>query len=630
MNKIIILLCVLKMSSSFAQYEPDTMSHYQQYSDAIHLQQRQGADTLDKVITLLDFKNTDIKDILRGLAKKYDLNLFVDNNINRRVTLRLSNIPVISALKFITDEYGLELIQQGNIYKVLKSEPPQPPPQPLMVDFKEGLLSLDLQAVDIHKAVKIISEKSGKNIIIGQDVSGTITGYLEKADFQNGLETLLESNGFLLRKRGQIFIVRQENVPKANKRTTGKDFWVQVDDSLIALEAINADLNRTINQAAQEMDMDIFTYGSVEGKVNARCKGRTFDELLNFLLKGTNYTYRKENDIYFIGDKKVSGLSSSRLIKLNNIKVDGIIEIIPASLKGKATLKIIKELNAIIVMGSRDVINEIEEYVGKIDHPIPQILIKAIVVDFNMQDDHEFGIKAWNTVDTDTNNYNDTFFPGVDVTLSSNVLNESLSFYAPKMGLKKIGKLPSGFMLQLKALESEGRANIRSVPQIATLNGHSASIEIGTTQYYQLKSERPIVGGNQVFNQVTQRFHTIEAKISLQITPWVSASGEITTEIKPEFSVPRQFDPEIPPTIDFRKMESTVRLKDGETIVLGGLIKTEDSKNLSKVPILGDIPGVGRLFQDRKRTKRKSKLMIYITPHLTYKDELTEYQRIVK
>ncbi len=630
MKKIIIFSCIFLMSCCYAQSKLDTISSYNHYSEMENIPYQEQADSTGRIIKLLDFKNTDIKDILRGLATKYNLNLFVDNSISQRVTLRLSNIPVISALQFITDEYGLELTKKGNIYKVVKPVPPQPEPEPLQVDFTNELLSLDLKAADIHDAIKTISEKSGENIIIGQEVSGTITGYLEKAEFQNGLETLLASNGFRLRKRGDIFIVSQKDMQTEGRRTAGKDFWVQVEDSLITLEAVNADLGNTINQAARELDIDIFTYGSIEGKVNARCKGRTFDELLNFLLKGTNYTYREENDIYFIGDKKVSGLSSSRLIKLNHIKVDGIIETIPATLQGKATLKIINELNAIIVMGSRDVINEIEEYVKKIDHPIPQILIKAIVVDFNMANESEFGISAWNQVGSDSTVYNDTFFPGLDMTLSGNILNESLNFYAPKMGLKKIGKLPSGFMLRLQALESEGKANIRSVPQIATLNGHSASIEIGTTQYYKLQSERPIVGGNQVFNQISQRFQTIEAKISLTITPWVSASGEITTEIRPEFSTPRNFNPDTPPTIDFRKMESTVRLKDGETIVLGGLTQTEDSRNVSKVPVLGDIPGVGRFFQNRNRTKNKSTLMIFITPHLTYKDELTEYQRIVK
>jgi type IV pilus assembly protein PilQ len=109
----------------------------------------------------------------------------------------------------------------------------------------------------------------------------------------------------------------------------------------------------------------------------------------------------------------------------------------------------------------------------------------------------------------------------------------------------------------------------------------------------------------------------------LTITPWVSASGEITTEIKPEFSTPKNFDNEnnTPPIIDHRILESTVRLRDGETIILGGLVHTDDSESHYKFPILGDIPGLGQLFRNRSKNKSKTKLMIYITPHLMYSSD---------
>ena len=177
-------------------------------------------------------------------------------------------------------------------------------------------------------------------------------------------------------------------------------------------------------------------------------------------------------------------------------------------------------------------------------------------------------------------------------------------------------------------MEKVGKAIIRSQPQIATLNGHPASIKIGTTQYYILETERPMVGGNQVFNQVSQRFEKITAEVSLEIVPWVSASGEITTEIHPEFSTPLgTLDSNIPPTINHRILDSTVRLRDGETIVLGGLIQTMESETRDKFPILGDIPILGRLFQNKSHNNSKSELMIYITPHLYYPDKGTGSKR---
>jgi type IV pilus assembly protein PilQ len=102
----------------------------------------------------------------------------------------------------------------------------------------------------------------------------------------------------------------------------------------------------------------------------------------------------------------------------------------------------------------------------------------------------------------------------------------------------------------------------------------------------------------------------------------VSASGEVTVEIHPEFKTPVGiFSSEIPPTINTRVIDSTVRLKDGETIILGGLIEEKESKSHSKVPILGDIPILGNLFRTSHKSIIKTELMIYITPHIFYGDE---------
>ncbi|MCH9032238.1 MAG: hypothetical protein IIB00_08275, partial [candidate division Zixibacteria bacterium] len=81
------------------------------------------------------------------------------------------------------------------------------------------------------------------------------------------------------------------------------------------------------------------------------------------------------------------------------------------------------------------------------------------------------------------------------------------------------------------------------------------------------------------------------------------------------------FDPDIPPTIDRRVLESMVKVGDGETIVLGGLVSTTETESVKKFPFLGDIPIIGRLFQNKTKTSNKSELMIYITPHVYYGSE---------
>ncbi len=584
-------------------------------------------------IHLLDFKNTEIKDIVRSLATKYNLNVFIDDAVRQRVTLRLTDITVHDALEFLVKENGLVMTLENNIYKISLPELPKPEPKPLQVSCENNQLSVDLKNEDIEKTVYAIAKASGKNILLTHGVEGSVSGLLQNIPFEQGLTTLMKGNGYRVRKQDGIYTIERDYMMQtADGQKQRQSFWVDVEDSLVTLDVMQADLGNVVRETASQLGTDLFILSDLSGKVNAKCSGLTFDDVLDYLFKGTNYTYRQEGKIYLIGDKNVSGIASTQLIRLNHIKADGIIDLLPPAFASKTMLQIIKEHNSLMVVGAQDAIREVEGFINKIDHPIAQILIEAVVVDYQNTDLKELGLRAWMSGLADSTASTDQFLPTYDVTANSTLLNKSISFYGPQLGIKNIGRLPDGFMLNLKALEEDKKANVRSVPQIATLNGHPASIKIGQTQYYKLKSESPIIGGNQIINQVTDRFEKITAEISLMITPWVSASGEITTEIKPEFSTPHGgFSAETPPTIDHRVLESTVRLRDGETIVLGGLMQTNDSNTIDKIPVLGSIPILGRVFQYRSHNIVKSKLMIYITPHLTYsEDYMPDYEGVIR
>ena len=171
----------------------------------------------------------------------------------------------------------------------------------------------------------------------------------------------------------------------------------------------------------------------------------------------------------------------------------------------------------------------------------------------------------------------------------------------------------------MQALEQKGLANVRSRPLIATLNGYPASLSIGTTQYYLLQSSTTTIGQLSPYLSETQRFETIEANVKLEITPYVGANGLITVEIKPDFKTPvGELSETTRPTINQRSMSSTVIMREGETIVLGGMIQESESESRSQVPLLGDIPWLGSLFSSTSKSKRKSELIIYVTPHISY------------
>lgn len=127
---------------------------------------------------------------------------------------------------------------------------------------------------------------------------------------------------------------------------------------------------------------------------------------------------------------------------------------------------------------------------------------------------------------------------------------------------------------------------------------------------------------NQTMFQSTQSFQTIETDVKLEITPYVGAIGMIFVDIKPNFNTPAgQHSANIPPTINERSMSSTLEMREGETIVLGGLIQDSETENRTQVPILGSIPLLGALFSSTTNSNDKSELIIYITPHISYGEE---------
>ncbi len=580
-----------------------------------------------QTIEYLDFKNTDIKDVLRGLASKYNLNILVDNDIGKRITIHLSNVTAYHAMKFIVEEHGFVLHRDGNIFKVSAPVLPEPePPPPPKVVFENGLLSLDFHDEDLHRAMYEISRQSGMNIVINRGVNGLVSGFLQKIAFEKGIKTLMDANGYVLRKRDGVYIVEdrislQEPDNPTDGRRRSRTAWVEVKDSLISLDVTGGDMEKIIRDIADRMGIDIIFYGEIKGHISAKYRDLPLEQALTYIFRGTDYTFRQDGKVYLIGNRKVQGITRSKLIRLKHIKAEGIIELLPASITSQAALKIIKEHNGLMVIGSHDVIQEAQEFVDQIDFPIPQILIEALVVDYNTTDISEFSLEAGTRPPEDTSRMNFSFFPDIKVDARSDYLNKQLSILSPHLGLSQVGKLPRNFYVKLEAMEQDGKANIRSRPQIATLNGHTASISIGTTQYFILKSNTPYTNYTQQQPYVTEteRFEKITAQMELKITPWVSASGEITVEIHPEFSTPKgSLNSSTPPTIDHRILDSTVRLKDGETIILGGLRQTTDNSTYKKFPILGDIPLLGRLFQNHSKNITESELVVYVTPHLNH------------
>ncbi len=600
-------------------------------------------DAATAMLETLNVRDADVRDVFRGIAHQYGLNLVVHNGIDKRITVRLSDIPVIEALEFLCRRNGLQLKRTRNIFYV--EPPPQappPPPTPPRVFVRDSLLTVDLNDDDLETVMRMVAQQSASNIMVRRGIRGQLSGMLKEVPVEQGLQTLLQNNGFALRNREGILHVDREHTDADAEGHPSRSLWVQVEDSLITLDVANARVADVVREITAQTKVNLITYDTPEERITAKASALTFDEALNLLLRQTSVTFRKEDGVYFIGNKQTRGIVSTRLLRLKHIRADAVLELIPAVVQDNATIQVVKEQNGLMVTSTHDIIFELETFLREVDHPTPQILIEALVIDFKADDLFELGINYGRDADEaaaeaargyrfngDLSSFGDeplddgtSVEPGFFTSANGPQVSSFLNGFTDLMGFRNVGRLPDDFFLKIRALSVEGKANVRSRPQLATLNGHTASLTIGTTQYYILRSQTPYQSPSQVLLQQSQRFEKIEANVTLEITPWVSASGEITADIRPEFSTPvGDFDPDVPPTINSRVIESTVRLRDGETIILGGLIQDETRELHNKVPILGSIPLLGRLFRSTSNETTKSELVIFLTPHVFYGDD---------
>jgi len=624
--------------STFAERLDSLQSLVKVLSDSI----ARGSEIQDKDLpsgardtTSVNFKDTDLRDVFRALSFQHSLNIFLDNYVTKKVTIALTGVRVLDAIKFLCEQSSLVWKLDGGIFRItpIPPEPPAPPPPPKVIPvlYENGLLSIDVKNDDLERVILKIQEKSGKNILLLSGTTGTLTGKLMDIDFDIGFTQLLNNNGFAVQKKSNIYAVsRLDHFVGTQGATSAQrtgPYWISVHDSVVSIDVTNAPLDRVLADMIRQLNTDVVFYNTIAGNVTARATNVALSKALDLILRNTAYSYRESEGVYFVGEKTNKALVTTKLFKLKYLRAEKMVEALPQSITSQASVKAMKEHNGLVVIAANDVIDQMREYLNQIDKPVPQVLIEALVVDYDITRGSELGLTAGLGFQQDTTGLTRSglLTPKIDYQTTGPAINNSLrgigkvNIFGSPVDFAKLATLPDDFYLSIKALEEKGLANVRSRPLLATLNGHQASLSIGTTQYYLLKSTIPFRDQNEVRFQESQAFQTIEADVKLELTPYVGAGGYITVDIKPDFQSPvGSFSPDVPPTINKRTLSSTVVVREGETIILGGLISEGETEIRTQVPILGDIPLLGALFSSTSKTNRKSELVIYITPHISY------------
>lgn len=181
-------------------------------------------------------------------------------------------------------------------------------------------------------------------------------------------------------------------------------------------------------------------------------------------------------------------------------------------------------------------------------------------------------------------------------------------------GILRFGRGPEGYPFEwyygarINALVTDGKAKILSRPNVTTIQGHEAVINVG--------SSVPVPKVSSTNTSTTTEIEYRDAGIILKYTPRINSDGTITATIHTEVSTPQYVEDLRAYRFNTRSADTVVTVKDGEPMIIGGLIGSEEEKSISKIPFLGDLPILGALFRTHRKSTSESELMIFLTAHV--------------
>lgn len=392
----------------------------------------------------------------------------------------------------------------------------------------------------------------------------------------------------------------------------------ETDEPLITLDAEDAYLPSVLKILAEKGNLNIITGpGVTGGRISIHMRDVPVEQAVNLVVRAAGLAYERIGRSILVADKQSlrdeTGLSSYVV----DLQYADAADVKEALANLSAQISVDTGGNRLIVVTSPRVIAEIQEIVDVMDVPAKQVMLEARIVEVATNDLKELGID-WDLL----NRQSFIIVQGAPAPAPPGEFPDELPFYTGQEAHNSINQTSvqaKAFEVALDLLIREGNARVLAQPKIATLNGRTANMLIGQRIPYTISSTVFAGGGAAP----TQRIEKEEVGIKLDITPLINADGYITTTIRPEVSTVTGFTGENGdlPIVATRQASTTVRLKDGNSVIIGGLLSEDKTTNVTKVPILGSIPIIGYLFQHQSIQTRKTDLVIEVTPRILTETE---------
>lgn len=405
------------------------------------------------------------------------------------------------------------------------------------------------------------------------------------------------------------------------------------------LEAVDVDIRNLLTSIALANNLNIVISDEVQGNVSVKLSNINAQDMIKIIVANNNYTYQFKDNVIYIskGDKDINLYT----VQINYLELDKIAQTINLMLTGNLTDKIddkdkktainnkvmIDESeNTISFYGTLKQYEQIKNFLQEQDKPQKQVSLEAKVTAIQKDAAKDLGVSwEWSKL-PQSPEHEITYDTVKHTVINEDGSKEEITDYLPVdevtrkwnddeniPGVIRFGKGVDGYPYEfyyaakIDALISDGKANILARPNITTIQGKEAVINIG--------SEVPVPTVSTTNSTTTTSIKYREAGIILKCTPRVNEDGIITVKVHTEVSSLMYVEDMKAYRFQKRSADTIVRLKDGQTMVIGGLIGSDEAKQMSKIPFLGDIPILGNLFKHIQKSKSDTEVMIFLTAH---------------
>lgn len=634
-----------------------------------------GIETLvyENGLLTLTVRDVSVFTLLQQLAAKTGINVIADRDSSTAtVTGTLTRVPLDDALRLFFEANGFQVISRAGVYQIRRS----PLSNALSITAnKDGTFDLDLTNVELTPVLRELANRADVDLVISGYVRGQVGNLrLSGVTLEQAFDYLLGGAGFSWRKEGKVYLVGGGvgSPPDGSLFASNKLFTLKylTPEALLAILPayippqglrLVKDQNAVLASGSDSYLRDVQDFIAAADVPNTRLVtqvfnlqyldpneagtilARQFPGLAIQVLKARNaLVVRATPEVCgqirdCISALDQPGGARREIFSLQHLKAEDAVKLLPEPFS-KENLVVLPAQNAFVATGSPDYLASLRSYLGQIDVPTPQILFDVLVVE-----------------------YLDSGATKAGLQIASNAGRASISFKPltsePFVATLNANPAAPSLDVTLNALVQQGRAKVLANPKISVLSGHSATFAVLTKSRYweprvlentnngsggtgggvgggtgsggsggsggSVGSGSPggsggsgRTGGSAGGIGDVAAFRTIETGVRLSIQPWVSASGEITMEIQPEISDSAGSSSSGLPQTNERTANTTIRVLDGETVIIGGLIQNTRHRDRNRVPILSDLPVIGLLLQNLNEVETQSEFVIYITPHL--------------